>query len=64
MVSVTRYMTVRQAAGVLALQPRTVARWCREGKVDGARKIGRVWRIPYDSSEIHLSLHRRTRRGL
>jgi len=28
----------------LGLQPRTVARWCREGRIE-AVKMGRVWRI-------------------
>lgn len=28
----------------VGVRPRTVARWCREGKID-AVKVGRVWRV-------------------
>lgn len=36
--------TPRQVAEQLQLQPRTITKWCREGKID-AVKVGRVWRI-------------------
>jgi hypothetical protein len=29
---------------MLRVTPRTVSKWCREGRVD-AVKIGRVWRV-------------------
>jgi excisionase family DNA binding protein len=37
-------MTPRQASLFLEVTPRTVAKWCREGKLR-AIKIGKVWRI-------------------
>jgi excisionase family DNA binding protein len=39
-----RLLSPTQVAYLLELQPRTVARWCREGKIP-AHKYGRVWRI-------------------
>jgi len=36
--------TPREAAVMLRVTPRTVSRWCRDGKLR-AIKIGRVWRI-------------------
>jgi len=37
-------VTTRQAARLLQVTPRTVERWCREGRLR-AIKIGRVWRV-------------------
>jgi excisionase family DNA binding protein len=37
-------MTPREAAVHLRVTPRTVARWCRDGKLR-AIKVGRVWRV-------------------
>lgn len=40
-----KLLTPREVAELLSVTPRTVARWCREEKIPGARKVGRVWRI-------------------
>lgn len=45
-----RYLKVRELADRWRMQPRTVSRWCRTGKIR-AEKWGRVWRIPMD--EVH-----------
>jgi excisionase family DNA binding protein len=37
-------MSPAEVGRIVGVRPRTVARWCREGKID-ALKIGRVWRI-------------------
>jgi excisionase family DNA binding protein len=37
-------MTPRAASEFLHVQPRTVSKWCREGKLR-AVKVGKVWRI-------------------
>lgn len=37
-------ITPKEAAILLDVTPRTVAKWCREGKLS-AVKIGRVWRV-------------------
>lgn len=43
-----RLLTTKQVGDGLGLSPRTIARWCREGRVTGAKKYGRVWRIRED----------------
>ena len=40
------YVSPEEAAKVFSLQPETIRRLCRDGKIPGARKIGGVWRIP------------------
>jgi len=37
-------MSPAEVGRIVGVRPRTVARWCREGKID-ALKMGRVWRI-------------------
>lgn len=37
---------VRQAAVVLGLNPHTVRAWMREGRLQGARKVGEKWLVP------------------
>lgn len=39
------YLTTTEAAGVLKINPKTLARWLEEGRVPGALKLGRQWRI-------------------
>jgi hypothetical protein len=41
-----KLLSTRMVAFRYGFEPRTISRWCREGKVTGAVKIGRVWRIP------------------
>src|SRR5215471_14220642 len=41
-----RLLTPRQVGEQLSFSPRTITRWCREGRFKEARKVGRVWRIP------------------
>lgn len=48
------YLTPRQVAGQIGFQPRTITRWCREGKLNGAVKVGRVWRIPQESLYLYV----------
>jgi len=39
-------LRVRQVAVVLSLNPYTVRAWMREGKLQGARKVGGKWLVP------------------
>jgi excisionase family DNA binding protein len=39
-------LTVEQVADQTHAAPSTAARWCREGKLPGARRIGRRWLVP------------------
>ena len=40
------YVSPEEAAKAFSVQPETIRRLCRDGKIPGARKIGKVWRIP------------------
>lgn len=40
------WLTVKQAAEISQVKPYTMREWCKKGKVKGAKKIGRDWRIP------------------
>ena len=44
-----RFLTATQIAKLEDVAPPTVARWVREGKFEGARKVGREYRIPIES---------------
>ncbi len=39
-------LTTRQAAALRGVAVVTVRRWCQQGKVRGAIRIGRDWMIP------------------
>jgi predicted site-specific integrase-resolvase len=39
---------------MIGFRPRTITRWCREGKLNGAVKVGRVWRIPEESPILYI----------
>lgn len=43
------YLTAAAAARALDVEPRTVQRWARSGRIEGARLHGRDWLIPADS---------------
>ena len=45
-------MTVEEVAAACAVQDfGTVARWCRAGRLEGARRIGRRWLVPSSAIE-------------
>ena len=39
-------ITTRQAAALRGVAVVTVRRWCQQGKIHGAIRIGRDWMIP------------------
>jgi len=39
-------LTTRQAAALRGVAVVTVRRWCQQGKIHGAIRIGRDWMIP------------------
>jgi len=43
---VSEHLTDLEAARLLRKHPRTIQRWCQAGKLPGAYKAGRSWRIP------------------
>jgi hypothetical protein len=43
------YLTASQIAKLEDVTPNTAAKWIREGVFEGARKVGRAYRIPIDS---------------
>lgn len=42
-------LDVPKAARRLGKHPKTIERWCRDGRIEGARKVGATWRIPPDA---------------
>lgn len=60
----TKLLTPKNVASILSMKPRTVTRWCREGRFKSARKIGRVWRIPVDDHTLHVMLDRQASKEL
>ena len=38
------------------LSPQILRRWCRDGRIHGAIRIGREWRVPADA-EYRASTH-------
>jgi hypothetical protein len=42
-------ITAVEAGRLWGSHPKTVERWCRDGRVAGARKRGRVWVMPHDA---------------
>jgi hypothetical protein len=43
------YLTASQIAKLEDVTPNTAAKWIRESVFEGARKVGRSYRIPLDS---------------
>jgi excisionase family DNA binding protein len=44
-----KYFSVQQIAKLKDITASTVVRWIREGKFEGARKVGREHRVPLKS---------------
>ncbi|WP_420833565.1 helix-turn-helix domain-containing protein [Thermus brockianus] len=44
-----RFLTVGKVARELGVSPATVRKLCEEGVFQGARRIGRWWRIPLEA---------------
>lgn len=44
-------LTVEEAADMLRVSRSTVWRWCKEGTLKSAFKIGHTWRIPQEEIE-------------
>ena len=40
------YVTVKEYAKIINSHPVTVTRWLKEGKIEGAIRVGRRWKIP------------------
>ena len=45
------YMEVREASEKWGLQERRVTLLCRDGRIEGAKKIGKLWLIPNDAEK-------------
>ena len=52
------YYTVEEVAHHFRVSEETVRNLCKDGKIQGARKIGRQWRIPASYVEDNASLTR------
>jgi len=40
-----RLLTIPEAAEMLHLHPETIRLWIRQGRLPGAMKLGRLWRV-------------------
>ena len=45
------YMTVQEAARLWGVSDRRVTVLCKEGRLPGAEKTGKSWRIPSDTAK-------------
>jgi len=41
----TPYLTVQEVAAFYRISRKTVERWCREGRIKTAHRVGRHWAI-------------------
>lgn len=48
---IERYINIREAAERWNLSSRRVQILCKEGRIDGASKLGREWAIPYSAKK-------------
>ena len=48
---IEKYVSVLEAMAIMGRDPAHIARLCRQGKLEGAIKIGRDWRIPRATAE-------------
>lgn len=57
------FRTVAQAAKLLKVHPTRVRQYCREGRITGARIVGRDWLIPKIDVEVFALQHKTYRAG-
>ena len=41
-----QYISVSEAAEMSGFAAYTIREWLKSGRIDGAKKIGKLWRIP------------------
>lgn len=44
--TIVEFITVQQAADNFGVNVRTIQKWAKDGKLPGAKRVGRVWLIP------------------
>ena len=47
----SEYVTIEEAAGIMKYKKDSVSLLCRQGKMDGAQRIGHRWLIPRKTAE-------------
>lgn len=57
-----KYFTSMEASKVMGVSSRYVIRLCKEGKLDGAVKEGRIWKIPEASVNNHVNSNMKNNR--
>ncbi|MBQ9526889.1 MAG: helix-turn-helix domain-containing protein [Fretibacterium sp.] len=48
------YVSIIEAMDIMHKDPTHIARLCRQGKLEGAVKVGRDWRIPRTAAENYV----------
>ena len=51
-ISGVKYLTIGEYAKLFHLTPASVRRHCQNGKIPGATKFERLWRIPVKEEEL------------
>lgn len=47
-----RYRSVKATADAWDVSQDTVRTWCRQGRIPGAQRLGKLWRVPVDATVI------------
>ena len=48
-----KYLSVKEAAVNWGISERTVRSYCQQGRVEGAYRSGKFWKIPQDATKPH-----------
>ena len=52
-----KFETASQAAERMGVTVRAVQKWAKEGKLEGAQKVGRDWMIPFGATVVDSIKH-------
>jgi len=56
-------LTPEQAAKALAVSPRTVKQWLRDGKLPGVKLAGKVWRVKASDLQAFIKKWEQTKQA-
>ena len=51
-----RYISTKEAAGIMGLSTRRVVGLCNAGKLEGALRKGRNWKVPEETAYAYICL--------
>ena len=53
-----RYISTKEAAGIMGLSTRRVVGLCNAGKLEGALRKGRNWKVPEESAYAYIGIEK------